>query len=587
MFTQTLAMFKLFSFAAISLLLASCAGGARVAAPPSAQEDFIHADPVVHMNSDSKWVDAVMASLTPRERIAQLFMVAGYSNREPAHADSLERLVREVGIGGVVWFQGGPVKQTAIANRLQRAAKVPLLYAMDAEWGIGMRLDSTVSFPYQMSLGAIPDESLIEQMGSLVASDFRRLGMHINFAPVADVNNNPANPVISYRSFGEDRGNVAVKAMAYTSGLQTGGVLTSGKHFPGHGDTDVDSHYALPLIKHDRSRLDSLELYPFRRMLDNGLAGVMIAHLSIPSLDDTPNLPSTLSEPIVTGILRNELGFKGLVFSDAMNMKGVTDHFPTGEAEIRALLAGNDILELTPNIPKAIDAIEGAIREGRITQEYIDAKVRKVLAAKQWAGLDKWAPVDLNNITADLNSQAADRLNRQLAANFVTLARHNTSILPLKPANRVAVLSIGPNERSPFQVNLGDGYFPYWLSWQTSEAMADAVAEALKEYDQVVIAVHDVRRRPLNRLTIPEWIQRLIAEQSELPNRALVLFSNPYTWLQIDGADNFGTLVFAYENTPYSQAAAADILLGNKLPVGRLPVSLSPKLTYGTNVRVQ
>jgi beta-N-acetylhexosaminidase len=580
-------MTKSISVITLALFLASCTGGSKVAVAPQIQDDVIHSDPVMHMNSQSRWVDAMMATLTPRERIAQLFMVAGYSNREPAHADSLERLVREVGIGGVVWFQGGPKRQSTIANRLQNAAKVPLLFAMDAEWGIGMRLDSTTSFPYQMSLGAIPDESLIEEMGKQIATDFRRLGMHVNFAPVADVNNNPANPVISYRSFGEDRSNVAIKAMAYADGLQTNGIMTSGKHFPGHGDTDVDSHYALPLIKHDRNRLDSLELYPFKRMLDNGLAGVMIAHLSIPSLDDTPNLPSTLSEPIVTGILRNQLGFRGLVFSDAMNMKGVTDHFPTGEAEVRALLAGNDILELTPNIPKAIDAIEAAIREGRITQEYIDAKVRKVLAAKQWSGLDKWRPVDLDNMTADLNGETSRRLNRQLAANFVTLARHQTNILPLKPANRVAVLSIGPTERSPFQMGLGDGFYPYWISWQTSEAMADAVAEALKGYDQVVIALHDVRRRPLNRLVIPEWIQRLIAEQSQLPNRALVLFSNPYTWLQVEGADNFGTLVFAYENTEFSQAAAADILLGNKPAVGRLPVSLSPNLTYGTNVRIQ
>ncbi len=580
-------MTKALPIISLALLLASCTGGSKVAIAPQVQDDVIHADPVVHMNSQSHWVDAVMASLTPRERIAQLFMVAGYSNRGPSHADSLELLVREVGIGGVVWFQGGPVKQTAIANRMQQAAKVPLLYAMDAEWGIGMRLDSTVSFPYQMSLGAIPDEALVEEMGGLIAGDFRRLGMHVNFAPVADVNNNPANPVISYRSFGEDRGNVATKATAYTAGLQSHGILTSGKHFPGHGDTDVDSHYALPLIKHDRSRLDSLELYPFRRMLDSGLAGVMIAHLSIPALDSTPNLPSTLSEPIVTGILRNELGFNGLVFSDAMNMKGVTDHFPTGEAEVRALLAGNDILELTPNIPRAIDSIEVAIREGRISQEFIDAKVRKVLAAKQWAGLDKWKPVDLNNLHRDLNSEASARLNRQLAENFVTLARHNTDMLPLDVSKRVAVLSIGPMERSRFQISLGDGFYPYWLSWQTSEAMADAIAEALKGYDQVVIAVHDVRRRPLNRLTVPEWLQRLISEQSELPNRAMVLFSNPYTWLQIEGADNFETLVFAYENTEFSQTAVADILLGKKPAVGRLPVSLSPNLRYGANVRIQ
>lgn len=580
-------MLNRFLFVLSGLFLASCASTPTIPNLPPPGTDVINADPLIHMNGSSQWVDAVFESLTPRERIAQLFMVAGYSNRGMGHADTLEKLIRDYGIGGIVWFQGGPVRQTIISNRLQEASKIPLLYAMDAEWGIGMRLDSTTSYPYQMSLGALPSDSLVEVMGKHIAQDFRRLGMHVNFAPVADVNNNPANPVISYRSFGEDRYNVASKAVAYTRGLQANGILTSGKHFPGHGDTDTDSHYALPLIRHDRSRLDSLELYPFREMVKNGLGGVMIAHMSIPALDATPNLPSTLSEPIVTGVLRNEMGFKGLVFTDAMNMKGVTDYFPTGEAEIRALLAGNDVMELTPDIPAAIRAIEAAIAEGRLSQSMIDAKVRKVLAAKQWVGLDRWNPAPLLRITADLNNDASRRLNAEMAANFVTVARSNNELLPLKPENRIAVLSIGNAEQSIFQKSLGDGYYPFWLGWQTSEAMAGAVAEALKAFDYVVIAVHDVRRRPLNRLNPPQWIRDLILTQSALPNRALVLFSNPYTWLEFDGADAFKTMVFAYENSEYSQKAAADILTGKRKAVGKLPVSLSDDLRYGTLVSAQ
>ena len=292
----------------------------------------------------SSWVDSVFNNMTLNEKIGQLFMVAAYSNKGPEHTQDILRLIKKHHIGGLIFFQGTPEKQAKLTNIYQYNAKIPLMIGMDAEWGLGMRLDSVISYPRQMTLGAISDDSLIYKMGLDIGAQLRRLGVHVNFAPVVDINNNPANPVIGSRSFGEDRNNVAGKGIAYMNGLQDRNVLAVAKHFPGHGDTDKDSHKTLPVISHDSLRLDSIELYPFKRLISNGVGGVMTAHLNIPSLIDEPNRPSTLSKKVVTHMLKDQLGFNGLVFTDALNMKGVTNNFQSGEIEIEALKAGNDVL---------------------------------------------------------------------------------------------------------------------------------------------------------------------------------------------------------------------------------------------------
>ena len=298
---------------------ADTAGAVPVMASlPASQSDY------PYTVSNPLWVDSVMASLTPEQRIGQLFMVAAYSNRGEAHQAAITRLVEQQGIGGLIFFQGGPLRQARQTNHYQSKAKVPLLIAMDAEWGLAMRLDSTVRYPRQMTLGAIRDNNLIYNMGADIAEQCRRLGVHVNFAPVVDVNNNPQKPVINTRSFGEDKQNVARKGIAYMKGLQDNGVMANAKHFPGHGDTDSDSHKTLPVIRHPQNRLRALELYPFRQLINEGLGSMMVAHLYIPALDSTPNMASTLSAPIVTDLLRDEMGFKGLIFTDALNMKGVS-----------------------------------------------------------------------------------------------------------------------------------------------------------------------------------------------------------------------------------------------------------------------
>ncbi|HNO04585.1 MAG TPA: glycoside hydrolase family 3 N-terminal domain-containing protein, partial [Flavobacteriales bacterium] len=325
---------------AVLAALSIGSGSARPQAPERgpARPDLLPA----FLDRPTPWADSVMASLDLNDRIAQLMMVAAYSNKGREHVRGIEDLIRQRNIGGLIFFKGGPMRQAELTNHYQKLARTPLLIGMDLEWGLAMRLDSTMRFPRQMTLGAMTDDQGIEDMGREIARQMRRLGVQVSFSPVADVNNNPANPVINDRSFGEDRELVARKAIAYMRGLQDGGVIATAKHFPGHGDTDVDSHLGLPLIAQTRARLDSLELYPFERMVSEGLAAMMVGHLEVPALDSTRGLPSTLSRPIVNGVLERELGFKGLVFTDALNMKGVAKADKPGEIELRALLAGND-----------------------------------------------------------------------------------------------------------------------------------------------------------------------------------------------------------------------------------------------------
>ena len=324
------------------------------------------------LSSDATWADSVFKSLTPEERIAQLFMVAAYSNKGSDHVQSVKTLVSKYKIGGLIFFKGTPSKQAVLTNTYQDLAKTPLLIGIDGEWGVSMRLDSTTVYPRQMMLGALQNDDLVYEMGVQIAEQCKRLGIHVNFAPVIDINNNPKNPVINNRSFGEIKTHVTELGLAYMNGMQDNNIIACGKHFPGHGDTDMDSHKALPTIPHSVERLDSLELYPFKKLINKGLASMMVAHLYIPNYDNTLNQASTLSPKIVNGILKDSLGFKGLVFTDALNMKGVAKYYQPGEVDVRAVMAGNDILLFPEDVPVAIAKIKAAIAKGQISQAEID-----------------------------------------------------------------------------------------------------------------------------------------------------------------------------------------------------------------------
>lgn len=571
------------------LFLTAFTSQAQISTPPG----FLQKN---RTNASRQWVDSVFASLTPDERIAQLIMVAAVSDTKRALIDpktssptAVEKLIRENKVGGVVFFQGGPMPQARLTNYYQSISKVPLLVAMDAEFGLAMRIDSTVRYPYQMTLGAIQgNNDLIYEMGAQLAKQARRLGMHINFAPVADVNNNPDNPVISFRSFGENKYKVAEKAVAYMRGMQDNGLLTSAKHFPGHGDTGTDSHYDLPLIAHSAQRIDSLELYPFRALIDNGLSGMMIAHLSIPALDKTPNLPSTLSKPIVTNLLRNQLGFQGLIYSDAMNMKGVTKYFPDGKADAMGLEAGMDLLEFTEDVNKSIAEIKKSIAEGKITQAEIDYRCRKVLEAKAWAGLNHYKPVDLNNLYEDLNPKAAELTNRLLTEKALTVLKNDNSILPLRELDtlKIASISVGADTITAFQNTLGlyTTVDHFQIPAKATAEQIEAVRSKLNAYNLLLVGVHLGSISPRTSYGLTEPMSAVLQELIATKKAVVSVFGNPYALNKMPKTDDAKALVMAYQLTPYTQDLSAQLIFGAIPASGKLPVTVNAQYPYNAGI---
>lgn len=555
----------------------------------NAQEIAVEKPPFLKYEN-SAWVDSVMRTLSQDERIAQLIMVAAYSNKGAAHKKELLQMIEEQKIGGLIFFQGDPASQVKLMNEYQEASNIPLLGAIDAEWGLGMRLDNTISYPFQMALGAIQDNELIYQMGNQVAKQIKRTGLHVNFAPVADVNNNPNNPVINYRSFGENKYNVAEKAIAYMRGMQDEQLLTTAKHFPGHGDTDTDSHYALPQINHPIARLDSLELYPFKKIIEAGIGGVMVAHLNIPALDST-GVPSTLSKPIITGLLKEQLGYEGLIVTDAMNMKGVTEgNFP-GVVDKDAILAGNDLLEFTEDVPKAIAEIKKAINQGLINQREIDSRVRKILAVKQWVGLNNYQPTPVENIVEELNTPEANLLNRKLVQASLTVLRNEGNLLPIKKLDsvKIASVSFGAEKETSFQKSLSlyTNVNHFTLSLEATDAQVNQIKKQLEDFDVVIGGIHDRSKFPVNTIKISSAVQNLISEISEKENSIFAFFKNPYVLNKINDIEKTAGLVVTYQDSKNSQELAAQLIFGGIGANGELPVSVGDKFKSGEGLEVR
>jgi beta-N-acetylhexosaminidase len=539
------------------------------------------------LNKQNHWVDSVFKKLNRRQKVAQLFFVRAHTNLGLAYEDSVANVIKNEQVGGLVFFQGGPVRQAELINRYQKISRVPLIIAQDGEWGLGMRLDSTISYPYQMTLGAIRDNTLIYKMGQMVAYDFKRMGMQMNFGPDMDINNNPDNPVIGYRSFGDNKYNVAAKGIAYFTGMQSEGLLTTAKHFPGHGDTNVDSHFDLPLLPFSRERLDTLEEYPFREAIKAGISGIMIAHMDIPSLDSTKHLPSTLSRKIVTGILKDSLGFKGLVVSDAMEMRGVVKYFPNGEADVRAFLAGNDVLELSPNSDLAIKKIRRAIRKDEISQEEFDAKVKKVLAAKYWAGLNDYHETSISNLVAELNRSAAKELVSQLSDAAITLLKGDAASLQLNPIVKTAIVSIGGMQPTVFQQDLTHWYVNsriFMISKNESASDVKNLLAVLKNYGQVYISIHDTRIRPQSKLDYNADVKQLITQLAAHRNTVISVFANAYAIAGLPGIEKAGALIVAYQNSDYLQHSAVKVITQRLKPSGKLSVSINEYFKNGAGI---
>lgn len=458
-------------------------------------------------------------------------------------------------------------------NRYQSLSKVPLLICQDAEWGLSMRLDETLRFPRNMTLGAIQDEQLIYDMGKEVGRQCKALGIHVNFAPVVDVNNNPANPVINDRSFGEDKERVARLGALFAQGLGDAGVLACAKHFPGHGDTAVDSHHALPIIRHPKSHIEELELYPFIHLINQGIPAIMNAHVVVPALDDTPKLPSSLSYKIVTELLKHKLGFIGLVVSDDLGMRAVTDHFKPGDIEVRALLAGTDIILCPLDVPLAIDLIEKAVRDNVISEQEIDAKVLKVLHAKEWAGSHKNRFVEEKEALSSIVSEKAQGLKKELYEKAVTVVR-NQSAFPV--TKDTVVIQIGGTKEQPFTHAFSTAYY---LSANVGRQEIDQLLEKVGTVEKVVIGVLEMTKFSRENFGLSESTLAVIKELRQKGKQViLALFGNPYS------LRNFGeeaAIIVAYEDDPDAQRAAVKVILGSLTAQGRLPVTASEKFKVG------
>ena len=536
---------------------------------------------------EALWVDSVFNTLTEEERLGQLFMIRAHSDKGPEFEQQVEDIVRKYHVGGLCFFQGTPERQAELTNRYQALSDhLPLMISMDAEWGLGMRLkDGTISYPKQIMLGAIHDNRLIYEMGREIAVQCRRLGVHLNFAPVADVNNNPANPVINDRSFGEDRNNVAAKSFQYMMGLQDGGVMACAKHFPGHGDTNVDSHHDLPVISHSYEHLDSLELFPFKTLIQYGIGSFMVAHLNVPAIDPRENRPSTLSRSIITNLLREKMGFDGLIFTDAMEMQGVAKYFLPGYADLEALRAGNDMICLPGDIGASIAAIQSALASDSLDRKQVDASVKRILRAKYRLGLTKPQRVETADIRRDLNRPESILLKRRLVENALTLVRDRAGIVGFDQVEKykLATLAFGDTNRTVFQTTCG--FFAPMAHFNKPKDIdstwAEPLLDTLSTYDVVLLSLHDMSRRPDASFGLRDsqilWINRL----SERTKVVLTVFGNPYSLRFFEGIP---VVLEAYNEEPITQEIAAQALFGAADIRGKLPVTASPYARYAQGI---
>lgn len=532
-------------------------------------------------NSDTErfWVDSVYTSMSPRERAAQTFIIAAYSNKNEKNYQETQEMIARMQPGGVIFFQGGPVRQAHLTNRYQAQAKVPLFVSGDYEWGLSMRLDSTFKFPWQMTLGAIQNLELIRETGLEMAKQLKRIGVNFSYSPVLDVNNNPANPIIGARSFGESKHNVVQKGIALTAGLQQGGVLASGKHFPGHGDTDKDSHKDLPIIPFSRERLDSLELFPFKALGDAGIGSIMVGHLFIPALDSTPNLPSSLSKKIITEKLRIEMGYDGLIVTDALNMKGVAAKFPQAEASIRALNAGVDILLMPDNPENVLNSLMTAIEQGRVDPMDMEAKVKRILKAKYRLGLTKFDPIKTENIQEDMFNFQAEYLNRKLYEHALTLVKNDQNLVPIKNLEneKIALVRLGNDVDEAFgnTLNLYAPVDVYDAAEDRNTTNDTELLRKLSQYKTVIVSIHKSDKTPWKPYKIYQGDQDFIQKLSAQNKTIITLFANAYALKGMPISHPSKGLIVAYQNNAITQEMAAQLIFGGIQAKGRLPISIN------------
>ncbi len=541
--------------------------------------------------SQQNWVDSLMNTLTLDQKIGQLIVSRSFAKDDSAYFEKVAKEIDSFHVGGVCFFKGTPAGLVKANNLYQNRAKVPLMISIDGEWGVAMRMDSVIAFPKQQTLGAIDDNGLIYQMGGLVADQCKRLGIHIDFVPCADINNNPKNPVINTRSFGESQYDVADKSVAYMKGFQHKGILTSAKHFPGHGDTETDSHEALPTIHHSRNYIDSIDVYPFKALFTQGVSSVMVGHLNVPALD-TVKRPASLSPIIVDSFLQKELGFSGLIFTDGLEMKGLTSAGKPGETEVLALLAGNDILLVPLSVPAAFSAIKQAIADSILTEERINKSCRKILQAKYDAGIHQMQPVSTEHLMDDLNTPQMFELNKQIYSSALTLIRNKHNILPLKISDyeRIACVSVGDTAKNIFQqtVDLYANVTHFNLSKNISSLQKDSLLQILKDFDLIICAVANTNISAAKNYNISPSNIDFIGDLQNLSSKfVLTIFASPYSAALFEKNSKMDAWLIAYQEASEAQEAAAQLLFGAIPAKGHLPVTVSDEFPYKTGISTQ
>ncbi|WP_053991152.1 glycoside hydrolase family 3 N-terminal domain-containing protein [Mangrovimonas sp. TPBH4] len=565
-----------------SIILLSCFYYAWAKNSPTQSNVTINPLLAENVVAQQKWVDSIYNKMTLEEKLGQLFMVQVFSSQDAKTREKIENLISEHHIGGIIYSKGGPVRQARLNNELQALSKVPMLIGMDAEWGLSMRLDSTYAFPWNMTLGAIKDNALVQQAGYQVGEHCKRLGVHFNFAPVVDINTNPANPIIGNRSFGEDRDNVTTKALAFMRGMQSAGVLANAKHFPGHGDTEGDSHKTLPTIGFDERRIDSIELYPYKRLIKEGLSSVMVAHLNVPSLEPRQGYPSSLSERIVTDILRERLQFQGLIFTDALEMKGVSNFSESGDVDLAAFLAGNDVLLMSEDVSTGVTKLGEAYAKGIISEERLAHSVKKILMAKYKVGLDHYKPIETEHLVEDLNRLKDDLLYSQLMEAAITVVRNKQQLLPIRhlDTKKIAYLQFGDDDGSVFFNELQK----YTKVHEVKADKLDELLTKLQNYNTVIIGLHKSNASPWKSHEFSNQELVWLYEIARTNNVILDVFARPYALMGLKSIENIEGIVVSYQNSKIAQEKSAQMLFGALPAKGHLPVSAGDYFKEGEGI---
>ena len=523
-----------------------------------------------------KYADSLYAKLSMDERIGQLYIVALYTNKDQNHISGVRKLVEQERIGGIILMQDDAEQEIALVNEFQKKSRVPMLFGMDAEWGLYQRIKTAHKFPWAMTLGAIQDNNLVYEMASKIAEDAKKMGIYWNFAPVVDVNTNPKNPIIGNRSFGSDVQNVIAKALAYAQGLQDNGVLAAIKHFPGHGDTDVDSHLDLPVVKHSLERLNKIELAPFKALMDKKIGGAMIAHLYVPQLEKGKNIPASISYDIVTNLLKNKFRYEGLVITDALNMNAVAKKYPAGELDLRAFKAGNDVLLFSQDVPTGKKLIKEAIQKGEISEKRLEESVKKILKTKYLLGLQNLRPLSSEGINNALNNDSHAKISEKLYANALTLLKDEKQLFPLR-------------EKEVYYLPLEEASHEAFLQELSKEIKVKKISfkeiQSIPENAVVIIGLHKDNSTAYKPYRV-SWESKRLINQVKSRNKVILnVFGSPYALQDVD-ISGISSVLVSYENNPLSMKATAEAYLGKQKINGRLSVVVNEQIKYGMGIDV-